>query len=487
MNKSLISLLTTLLLFSCNAPKVDIAIVNGLVIKNADIVSPLSQDVSSNNFIVLDGDSIAYIGQQEPHVKGTFTTLDAKGKFIIPGLIDSHVHITGTDALSEEEEIQNPEIVAHYKNQLPKSYLYFGYTTIIDLGTAHPDRLQDFLEAEIKPDLFYVGGGAVIGNGYGLTNWSDEVPNFIYQENEAYPIPEEYQKENHTPKAVAKRVGESGAIALKTYYEPGFDPTIPSFPTPTFELMADIKKEAHRNNLTLVVHGNSLEAHDFLGQANVDVIAHGLWNWGKYSLGDSLTIPKEIQKVLDTEIENQVGYMPTLQVINGLKILTNASFLNSPELDHVLPQDLITYYKEHSETMYANIFGDAPKEIIETNFTRISDQGKINLMYMYKNGGNILFGTDSPSSPTYGNPPGYNGYLEMMEMADAGLPLNKILSMATIENAKAFRLDDKYGSVEEGKRANLLVLNKNPLLDITAYNDISHVIINGKPINRETL
>ena len=98
-----------------------------------------------------------------------------------------------------------------------------------------------------------------------------------------------------------------------------------------------------------------------------------------------------------------------------------------------------------------------------------------------------MFGTDTPSSPTYGNPPGYNGYLEMQEMANAGIPLNKILAMATIENAKAFHLQKRYGTVEVGKKANLLILNKNPLQDITAYNDIEQVIINGQSLNRKDL
>ena len=179
--------------------------------------------------------------------------------------------------------------------------------------------------------------------------------------------------------------------------------------------------------------------------------------------------------------------MPTLQVINGLRELTDSNYLNDSELEHVLPNGLIEYYKANSNTMYVNVFGDAPKNIISTNFNRLSGRGKINLKYLFDHGGNILFGTDTPSSPTYGNPPGYNGYLEMLEMESAGIPLSKILAMATIENAKAFKLEQLYGTVEEGKKANLLILNKNPLQDITAYNDIDRVVVNGQSINRTNL
>ncbi|WP_431134673.1 amidohydrolase family protein [Psychroserpens mesophilus] len=335
--------------------------------------------------------------------------------------------------------------------------------------------------------MYYVGGGAVIGNGYGLSNWNDEIPNFIYQENKAYPIPKKYKKENHTPKVVVKRIATSGAIAVKTYYEPGFDPTKAPFPTPSKALMEELKREAHKNNLILVAHGNSIEAHKFLGNAQVDIIAHGLWNWGNYSSDSTNRIPEAIKKTLDIEIENNVGYMPTLQVIKGLRTLTNSEFLNDSELQHVLPKQLIDYYKANVDAMYTNIFGDAPKTIIVKNFNRLSNQGKINLKYMYDHDGIILFGTDTPSSPTYGNPPGYNGYLEMLEMKSAGIPLHQILASATIENAKAFKLEKLYGTVEIGKKANLLILNKNPLQDITAYNDISQVVIHGKIINRSTL
>lgn len=480
-------LLSTFTIISCKTGKIEILVENGLVIENAQIISPENQTISPDSFIVVSRDSILYVGEEKPYVKGSFLTIDTQGKYIIPGLIDSHVHVTVTDALSDEEEMENPEIVASFREQLPKSYLYFGYTTLIDLGTAKPDRLVDFQKTEIRPDLYYAGGGAVIGNGYGHSNWEEEVPNFVYQENEAYPFPDNYIKEYHTPQAVAKRIAESGAIVLKTYYEPGFDQTQPRFPTPSQALMANLKREAHKNHLILTVHGNSLEAHRFLAEAQVDVVAHGLWNWGNYRFDSTNVVPKEIKDVLDTEIKNKVGYIPTLQVINGLRELTDSSFLNNTELEHVLPKQLLDYYKANTNKMYANVFGDAPKNIIATNFNRISDQGKLSMKYMNDNDGKLLFGTDTPSSPTYGNPPGYNGYLEMLEMESAGIPLHQILASATIENAKAFKLEKLYGTVEKGKKANLLILNKNPLQDITAYNDISQVIIQGKIMNRNTL
>ena len=85
------------------------------------------------------------------------------------------------------------------------------------------------------------------------------------------------------------------------------------------------------------------------------------------------------------------------------------------------------------------------------------------------------------------NPPGYNGFLEMKHMFDAGISLEKIFRAATYNNAKAFHLEGSYGGVEKGKKANLLILKTNPLKKVTAYNDIEYVIIGGKLIPRKEL
>src|SRR3984957_12869997 len=71
---------------------------------------------------------------------------------------------------------------------------------------------------------------------------------------------------------------------------------------------------------------------------------------------------------------------------------------------------------------------------------------------------NFLFGTDTPSAPTFGNLPGLNGYLEMQQLQKAGLSLAQIFRAATISNAREFKLDSQLGTIEPGKIANLVLL-----------------------------
>ncbi len=72
-------------------------------------------------------------------------------------------------------------------------------------------------------------------------------------------------------------------------------------------------------------------------------------------------------------------------------------------------------------------------------------------------------------------------------MREAGMPLSKILLSATMNNAKAFKLDDSIGSLAIGKKANMILLTKNPLEEIEAYNAIDKVVIGGKVIARQDL
>jgi imidazolonepropionase-like amidohydrolase len=62
-----------------------------------------------------------------------------------------------------------------------------------------------------------------------------------------------------------------------------------------------------------------------------------------------------------------------------------------------------------------------------------------------------------------------------------------ILRAATLDNAKALGLSHEMGSIEAGKRADLLLLRENPLTNVSAYDSIETIFLNGQPIARKTL
>jgi imidazolonepropionase-like amidohydrolase len=118
---------------------------------------------------------------------------------------------------------------------------------------------------------------------------------------------------------------------------------------------------------------------------------------------------------------------------------------------------------------------------------RVADHGALAARYLVSRGGRLVFGSDTPSGPTFGNPPGLNGFLELERLAGAGIPLDSLLKAVTIEAARAFHLDRRYGTVEAGKVANLLLLRANPLETVEAYDAIDLVISRGKVLERADL
>jgi imidazolonepropionase-like amidohydrolase len=107
--------------------------------------------------------------------------------------------------------------------------------------------------------------------------------------------------------------------------------------------------------------------------------------------------------------------------------------------------------------------------------------------YLASKNAKFLFGTDTPSAPTYGNLPGLNGYLEMKQLQKAGMSLKQIFLAATISNAREFKLDAQIGTIEPRKVANLVLMKKNPIESVDAYDSISRVWVHGKEIPRESL
>lgn len=273
---------------------------------------------------------------------------------------------------------------------------------------------------------------------------------------------------------------------MKAYYESGFGRQS-NLPLPTQAMLQELQQQANANELPLIVHGNSLEAHRVLSNVGIDILAHGLWNWGEYRDTPRDSLPMAIRKILDMQLQKQIGYMPTLTVIAGEAALMDSTFLDDPQLKKVLPKELIAWYRTEEGRWFAKeIFGDAPAERISGIYANIQSHGQTALKYLSDHGGRILFSTDTPSGPIYANPPGYNGFLELLLMYEAGMPLDKILASATINNARAFRLDD-VGTLAAGKRANILLLQQNPLETIMAYDRIETVILEGKATDRQQL
>jgi imidazolonepropionase-like amidohydrolase len=255
-------------------------------------------------------------------------------------------------------------------------------------------------------------------------------------------------------------------------------------------MIRDVIRESHARGLPVLIHANSLAAWRFATEARVDVIAHGMWNWDELERAGK-ELPAPIRALLDTVVARRIGFMPTLRVIEGLGAMFDPAFLDDPRLARVLPPSLIAWYRTPAGQAYAaemrRGFGSASDGRIRKIFRGVADHGAAATRYLVSRGGRLVFGSDTPSGPTYGNPPGLNGFLELQRLAAAGVPLPRLLEGATVGAAKTFHLDSLYGTVEAGKVANLLLLRANPLKTVEAYDAIDLVVVQGQVVDRSVL
>ena len=472
---------------------------NEMVLRDVTIISPERSAPLPGAWIAIRDGRIAAMGEGDPDLDPSWsdvTVIDGSDRFLTPGLIDSHVHLAGVPGLPYPPPPDLLLLVEAYETQLPRSYLYFGFTTIIDLAALDGPSLERFQEAPLHPDLYHCGGSLPIANGYPMAYATPETryqlfPNFIYDPGQSDTIPDEFSPEEHSPTAAVNHAAEAGGICVKTYWETGFG-ALRGLPTPTHDMLEEVIQASHANHLTVTMHANSYEAHRFATEVGVDAIAHGLWNWG--GLQSDAAVPEPIAEVLDRIVAEGIGYMPTMQVLEGLRLMYDPEFLSDPSLAAVLPAELIDWYRSDDGRWFADElradFGGATDERILAIYEgggggRTTSRRTVN--YLAEREARFLFGSDTPSAPTYGNPPGYNGFMEMKHLVDAGVSLRQLLAAATVANAEAFHLEDRYGTVEPGKIANLLLLYRNPLETVEAWGSIHAIVLHGEWIERSSL
>jgi len=249
-------------------------------------------------------------------------------------------------------------------------------------------------------------------------------------------------------------------------------------------------RAAHAANLKVIGHANALDMQQLAVKAGVDVLGHGLWNWNQYRKHPGL--PEEIRRHFDGIREAGIAYQPTLRVMDSMRDLFIPETLDDPALKKVVPQALLDWYRSAPAQAFK-------RDLARDEFDGLSDRripsllgetisrGERSLRYLAQTGHDLLLASDHPATPGHANHPGLSTYQELVHMAALGVPLKNIFEAATINNPERFGLAGRYGSVESGKTANLLLLEANPLATVEAYDRIRWVILGGRALARESL
>lgn len=462
-----------------------------LLIRDVRILSPDREPTGELVNVLIEEGRISAIGGQRFPAR---ETLDGKGRYLTPGLIDAHVHLEGVPG----DNGNLPETVRQQAlAQIPRSYLYFGFTTVLDLiGTEAV--IRDWNAQALAPRAYYCAPVPIPG-GYPLA-WLPEEQQlsveaahfYLYDPRRPELMAGLEDSEQHRPGPLMERIAASGARCIKTFYETGFG-RLRNLPVPSQEMMRELVAAAHKHGLPVYLHGNSREAYEFAAATSVDMLVHGLWN------GIDPAEEKTLESLANAIDDAGLAVQPTLQVLHGEVELFDPAFFARPEVLATIPPALLDWYQsEAGRWLLGEIAsgiarkGEIDVSAVDLEQARHAYRTPLSVAHdftshLVRRGVPLSFGTDTPSGPIYTQFPGVNGYGEMQRWWEVGISLPDLFRALTLGNAERMGLGDELGTLAEGKAADLLLLEHNPLESIEAYDSIVTVFVRGVPIDRREL
>jgi tetratricopeptide (TPR) repeat protein len=230
--------------------------------------------------------------------------------------------------------------------------------------------------------------------------------------------------------------------------------------------MEAIIDESHKHGFTVITHALTLDQARDAVKAGTDGLAH-------------VFIDEEIDdQLLQAMQKKDVFCIPTLAVIEALAggIMAEKKYMDWPLVKSGVPSEILKSLKSIKKLPGLSEGGLFKKEGFSV--------AKKNVRKMRDAGIKIIAGTDA------GNPAVFFGpsvHREMELMLDSGLSPLEVIQAATKNAAEVLNTDDKLGLIEQGKTADILLINGNPLENIKKTQDIALVIKNGEILDRNKL
>ena len=467
------------------------AMARELRIEHVTVVSAeRSAPLRDATVVVRDGKIASVTATGTPRASGSdIEIIDGTGLFLSPGLIDSHVHTNELAGMVGSMEESFPVVAHALRKQLPRSYLYFGFTTLVDVIST-PGHLRDWNAYPVHPDLYFCGATPIPG-GY--------PPTYQTKEEQARTYPYMLMERSNAPAAVVKKMKTDGALCVKAFFERGFG-EVDVWPVPRLETIQTLVKAAHAAHMPVLIHANSTDGQEFALEAGADVVAHGLWHWNGEPQATELTA--RAKGILDRVLKANIGWQATLRVLAGDRDVFDPELLSDARVAAVVPRVALEWYRSSEGQWYrnANAAVYLSKSVLDSDdrskqwaFVRTPEapligpaieRGASAARYMAAHRARFLFGSDTPGSPAYANQPGLNGWLEMRLLIEAGLAPAQVFRAATLTNAEALGLARELGTVQVGRRANLLLTRQDPSQSVQAYDDIVKIILRGRVLDR---
>jgi imidazolonepropionase-like amidohydrolase len=425
-----------------------------LVINGGTLIDGTGAEPIPDAAVVVSGDRIVDVGPSSKiTVPKNTRTIDARGKWIIPGLIDAHVHFfqsgdlyTRPDVIDLRKRVPYERELAWIRRRLPYTftrYLCSGVTSVVEAGGPFANFNVRAMARRTQAAPRVVVAGPLI---------STVAPD---DPETADPAIIEVVNPEEAVALVRRELAREPDL-IKIWFIRGPDVELEN----AVKIVEAVVKVSHAAGVRVAVHATELETAKAAVGAGSDILVH--------SVSDRPVDDEFVQMVK----ERGVIYTTTIVVLEGYaEVLSRNVDLTDIERSCGDAQVIASWANlakipENRLPVYARFpprFTE--KAVVLANLKRMQEAGAI-----------VAVGTDAGNIGTLHGP---SLHREFELMAEAGLTPMQIIVDATRNAARVFSPNPQVGTVESGKLADLVILDADPLADIGNARRIDKVIKGG--------
>lgn len=412
---------------------------NVIAIRGVTLIDGTGHRPVTGVTVVIEGNRIRDVGTTVQAPAGA-RVIDGTGKFLIPGMIDAHIHLRGGRGGSQSASEQEREGV-----RALHGYLYSGVTSVFDAGNRSEYimglRAKERSGTIVSPRIFATGGTVASPNGHGG-------PYHV----EAWPGDRKLLDEHLATKPDLAKIGQDE-------HGWGTRPQINQLPD---DLLEKIIRYYHSKGVRVIIHTsnehNTLEAI----YAGADTMAHPI-----------------IQAPVSEQYLKMMGIkrVPTVSTLtigeNYSRLADHPEFLDEPLYQDTLEAEERRRLKtEESAKQKENRWAAWMKvmtPVAQDNMKRLNDAGK----------DIVAAGTDQSSGPAL--------HRELELLVGGGISPADAIVIATRNAARALGKLEELGTIEPGKLADLVLLTADPTQNINNAKMVDMVIKNGQIVDRSKL
>ena len=417
------------------------------VLENFTLIDGTGQKPLPGAALVITDGRIAYAGPKSgAKAPQGAQKIDVSGKFVIPGIINLHGHLGNVKGL-----VQDPKNFTRENLEANlKTYSDYGVTSVVSMGSdqdlVYQVRAEQRAGRPAMARIFTAGRGFTGKGGYPTTAAGMK------------GVPYEVAAASEVRKAVAE-LADKRVDIVKIWVDDhlGREKKIP------IELCQEIIDSAHKHGLKVAAHIFYLDDAKKLVEAGLDGLAH--------SVRDK-PVDDELIQLMKKKGAWQAA--PTLmREVSTFVYAKRAPFLDDPFFARAAAPDVVATLA--SEAYQKKTAADPDLKL----YPGFLDAAKKNLKRLADAGVRYGFGTDTGPPARFA---GHFEHEELVQMVESGLSPAQVLQSATKNAAEFLGALKDLGTLEKGRWADLIVLDKDPLTDIRNSRTIHAVYIAGNKV-----